>query len=264
MRALVLNLAGAENRLAFIARQLDALGIAWERIEAVTPETLSPKARDPIWNRWERPLRETEMAACASHILAWQRVLEIGEPCLVLEDDALLDRSVPSLLAGVSTLAGCDHVSLETRGRRKVLSSRAHDTLPIRRMFLDRSGAAAYVLWPRGAQQLLSRAGIARGLADGMICAAHEMVSYQADPALAIQADRAAAHGWQPPIPVASQIGTEAKPNKGGAAYRLRRIRAQLIQGFRQLRPGTERREVLPKGDWIIPLSAHDDTTADH
>jgi hypothetical protein len=73
MRALVLNLAQATERLAFMAGQLDALGLEWERIEAVTPDTLDPPADDPVWHRWERPLRSTEMAACASHMAAWRR-----------------------------------------------------------------------------------------------------------------------------------------------------------------------------------------------
>jgi glycosyl transferase, family 25 len=261
MRALVLNLAGAEARMAFMAGQLDALGLAWERIEAVTPRTLEPQASDPVWHRWERPLRPTEMAACASHMRAWERVRALGQPCLVLEDDALLDRAVPDVLAGLEAAGpGFEHVSLETRGRRKLLSRTPHADLPVRRMYLDRTGAAAYALWPSGAEKLLARAGWARGLADGIICAAAELSSWQADPALAIQLDRAGAHGIAPPLVTASQIGAAAKPGKGGLPFRLRRLRAQAVQGLRQLRPGTERREVAPAGDWVSASAGRGDT----
>jgi glycosyl transferase family 25 len=261
MRALVLNLAEATERLAFMAGQLDALGLEWERIEAVTPDTLDPPADDPVWHRWERPLRSTEMAACASHMAAWSRIRELGEPCLVLEDDALLDRAVPDLLSrlGAGKLA-FDHISLETRGRKKLLARNPEPGLPLRRLYLDRTGAAAYVLSPSGAKKLLTRASLARGLADGVICAAHELASFQADPALAIQLDQAWEFGLPTPFEVTSQIGAAPKPDKGGPAFRLRRLRAQLEQGLRQLRPGTERCLVPPAGNWVTAVADPVDT----
>lgn len=263
MRALVLNLAFATERLAFMAGQLDALGLPWERVAAVTPETLDPPGDDPVWHRWERPLRPTEMAACASHMRAWRRIVELNHACLVLEDDALLDRGVPDLLARLASgRLDFDHVTLETRGRKKLLSRGAPPEPGLRRLYLDRTGAAAYVLSPRGAQKLLNRAARARGLADGLICAAHELRSYQADPALAIQLDQCTAHGVTPPLSVASQIGAAPKPGKGGLAFRLRRVRAQIAQGIRQLRPGTERRAVAPRQDWVSVAAHPGDTTA--
>jgi glycosyl transferase family 25 len=263
MRALVLNLAFATERLAFMAGQLDTLGLPWDRVQAVSPETLDPPQDDQVWHRWERPLRPTEMAACASHMRAWQRIVELEDACLVLEDDALLDRSVPDLLARLaSTSLDFDHVTLETRGRKKLLARGAKPEPGLRRLFLDRTGAAAYVLSPRGAQKLLNRAARARGLADGLICAAHDLRSYQADPALAIQLDQCAAFGVTPPLAVASQIGAAAKPGKGGLPFRARRIRAQVVQGLRQLRPGTERRLVAPAGNWITTAADPADTRA--
>ena len=62
MRALVLNLAGQSARLAVQQAQLARLSIAWERIEATTPASLSRPADDPYWSTWERPLRDTEKA----------------------------------------------------------------------------------------------------------------------------------------------------------------------------------------------------------
>ena len=258
MRALVLNLATATDRLKFMGQQLDALGISWERIEAVTPATLSPPASDRVWHGWERPLRTTEMATCATHIAAWMRIRDLDTPCLVLEDDALLDSGVPALLAALDyEKTGFDHLSLETRGRRKLVDRTPHPDLPIRRLRLDRTGAAAYVLWRSGARKLLARADRARGLADGMICAAFELDSWQADPALAIQLDRCAAHGLTPPLVTASQIDAAPKPDRGGASFRIRRLAAQLAMGLRQLRPGTERREIPPAGNWIEAVAGH-------
>jgi hypothetical protein len=90
MKALVINRDRDTDRMAFQARQLAALGVACERLPAITPETLEPDPSDPYWDRWQRPLRAAEKALLASHRAAWQQVASGEVPVLVLEDDALL------------------------------------------------------------------------------------------------------------------------------------------------------------------------------
>ena len=260
MRALVLNLAGQSARLAVQEAQLAQLGIAWQRIEATTPASLSRPAGDPYWNTWERPLRDTEKAVLESHRRAWARVAETGVPCLILEDDALLARGTGRLLAAVEGRTDMDHLTLETRGRRKLLG-RPVKGLPLRRLYLDRTGAAAYVLWPSGARILLARTARAAALADAAICSAWSMRSFQAVPALAIQIDQCARYGMAPPIPVKSTIDVQQKPDLREGfgpgrrlAFRLRRIGAQLRMGLRQLSHlPLARRELVPPApatDW--------------
>lgn len=42
---------------------------------------------DPFRNR---PLQQNEVACFLSHMKAWQRVIDLGEPCIVMEDDAIV------------------------------------------------------------------------------------------------------------------------------------------------------------------------------
>jgi glycosyl transferase family 25 len=260
MRALIINLAAATDRLALQRVQMRALGLAWERIEAVTPETLTPPASDPVWHRWQRPLRATEMALCASHILAWRRVVSLIEPCLVIEDDALLAATAPAFLAGVAGLAGIDHVSLETRSRKKVVDRRLDPRAPMRRLWQDRTGSAAYVVWPGGAEKLLAHALRVGGPSDAVISSTYALTSFQADPALAIQLDRCTAYGVAQPVATASTIDAMRKPVAAVAGYtlgerarfRLRRAGAQLRMGARQYaRPlRAQRRHIAPAREW--------------
>lgn len=259
MLTLVINLAAARDRMAFQEAQLARLGLPFERIEAVTPATLSPPDDDPVWHRWQRPLRVTEMALCASHMAAWRRVLDRGEPCLVLEDDAVLAASTPAFLAAVASLPGVDHVSLETRSRKKVVARRPHPAAPMRRLYQDRTGSAAYVVFPAGARKLLAHASRTGGPSDAVISSVPGLRSFQADPALAIQLDRCAAYGVAQPLATASSIDAVAKPvardgyaPTARAAFRLRRVAAQLVMGARQLRllAGAERRLVGIAGDF--------------
>ena len=259
MRVLIINMASATDRMGFMRAQMDHFGFDWERIEAVTPQTLDPPEDDPVWHRWQRPLRVTEMALCASHMRAWTRVLELDAPCLVLEDDAVLAVDLPGFLARVAPLPGIDHISLETRSRKKFVGFHMHPAAPIRRLWQDRTGSAAYIAWPRGAREMLEHARDAGGPSDAIISSTYGMESYQADPALAIQLDQCAAYGVPQPIPTTSLIDAVKKPvalerysEAEQKAFRRRRVWAQVRMGLRQavrLSKGI-RRHILPAKDW--------------
>ncbi len=227
MRALVINMTSAVERMEIMARQLDMLGLAWSRLEAVTPETLDPGPDDPMWQRWQRPMRATEMALTASHMAAWRQVTEA--PVLILEDDALLSTGLVDFINSIKDMAGVDHVSLETRDRKKLLD-RAPG--PIWPMWQDRTGSAAYLLWPAGARALLERTAEIAAPSDALISETR-MQSHQAVPAQAVQFDICRRYGITPPIETASLIDTVQKPPvPKGAGFRRRRILGQLAMGL--------------------------------
>ena len=49
MKILVINIAEESGRLNFQEAQMDALGLAWERVEAVPPRILSPPVFNPLY-----------------------------------------------------------------------------------------------------------------------------------------------------------------------------------------------------------------------
>lgn len=250
MKALLINLDQATERLAFQTRQLSALGIAFERVVATgtdAPEVIT----QPYWLTWERPMRPAERACLVSHQRVWQAVAEGDAPVLVLEDDAILSRDLPNLLEKLRTATDMDYVSLESRGRKKLVARFGHPALPLRRLYQDRSGAAAYVLWPAGARKLLAASEIKAGLADAVICACYELDAYQADPPLALQSDQCASHGIPDPLSTRSSISaTGQRSDKGDLAFRLRRIKAQVRMAVRHARHAhhatRERLNIIP------------------
>lgn len=244
MHTLVINLPQEDTRRAFQAQQARDLGLTLEILEAVDVTRVADSVLD--WTRWQRSLRDVEKAALLSHRAAWTRVVELGAPTLVLEDDGWLMPGAPAFLARAAGLPGIDHLSLETRGRKKVLGA-VHPDLPgLRRLWLDRTGAAAYLLWPDGARRLLDRSTRVPGLADAIPVEARGLRRWQADPALALQVDMAERYGLTPPIPVASTISTTTRPEGRTPGQRLSRIAGQLRMGLQHLRPGTARRELHP------------------
>jgi glycosyl transferase family 25 len=106
----------------------------------------------------------------------------------------------------------------------------------------DRTGAAAYVLWPAGARVLLAKfAQQGMGLADAFISSTYTLKSWQTVPAFAIQADVALAYGVSCPIAPHSLIAREKVPSPPtrNALHDLqlkwRRLRAQLRLAVRYL-----------------------------
>jgi glycosyl transferase family 25 len=110
-----------------------------------------------------------------------------------------------------------------------------HAGISIARLYQDRTGAAAYILWPQGAAKLLEHArqnGAA--LADAFISNFYALQSWQAIPALAIQSDVASMYGVHSPLRTHSYIqANDRKSNyqlagKQSVIFKLRRIAGQI------------------------------------
>jgi len=235
MLVIVINLASAKDRFAFQKEQLSQLGLPFHRLVAYTPDTIPSDIPESYWNTWQRPMTMGERACFLSHKAAWQHVAEDG-PALILEDDAILANKVPELLKLIENQPDMDHLSLEVRGRRKLVGNAA---IPLangvmrRRLYLDRTGAAAYVLWPSGAQKLLKRAKRRAAIADGMICQAYELRSFQTDPACAVQIDMATKYGLPMEFETASTTGNGRRSMDKSFMQKMRRWSAQLRMGWR-------------------------------
>lgn len=245
MKVIVINLAEAKERMAFQVVQLQTLGLAHERLDAFRAANAPALRPASYWSSWERPLKDVEKACLLSHRAAWAKVAASGEPMLILEDDAILSSRTPALLEKLKAVRGIELLTLEVRDRKKLVARetpRALPSLPIRRLYQDRTGAAAYVLWPAGADKLLKRTKHKAGLADAIICAAYELKAYQTDPALALQIDQCERYGIAEPIATQSSIDAAKLPlasgengATAGLAYKARRLWSQLRMGLRQL-----------------------------
>lgn len=247
MKTYILNLPSALERRNFQAQQAARLGLDALFINAQTPADIPEAFFQAHAFSWERPIKITEVACFLSHQRVWEQIAKSQEPALVLEDDAILARNTPALLDGLSTLQGVDHVSLETRQRKKLLGLHtkacAGLSATLHPLLQDRTGAAAYVLWPAGARILLAKfEQQGMGLADAFISSTYQLKSWQTVPALAIQADMAVAYGIACPIAPHSLIAREkvaSPPTRSrlhDLQFKWRRLLAQLRLAGRYLR----------------------------
>jgi len=121
MNVLIINLAEATDRLAFQQKQMLRLGLNYEVLKAISTTYINETTHCQLSMGWERPLRRTELACFLSHHKAWQWVLKKNQPTLILEDDALLSRYTPILLNLLAKRDDCDLITLEVRGRQKIV-----------------------------------------------------------------------------------------------------------------------------------------------
>lgn len=261
--ALVINLDHATKRWGFQQKQLDKLGLPYQRWQATAVSSLTDAEYEKWANDWQRKLRRTEVACFLSHYRVWQYIATAEKPFLVLEDDAILSKDLPVVLNKLhtSSLAGYHHLTFETRGRKKLIGKQiidAGNTVSLNHLFLDKTGAAAYLLTPEGAKILLNQVDKhGAGLADALLCHTKSLKSMQSVPALAIQMDMAE-HYDMPKLRLddvaTSNISTpdNTKPPADGAVdkvrYKSRRISAQLAMGITQLKhsSGNCYQEVMP------------------
>ena len=237
MRVIVINTPDAGERMDFQRDQFTRLNLPFARLNAYTPDTVPEKFLGNDWTGFCGPLTSGEGACLLSHCRAWESVRDNG-PALIVEDDALLADVVPELVNNVSNLTEVDHLSLEVRGRSKLLGlSRipAAHGVALRRLYVDWHGAAAYVLWPTGARLLLEQARKGAATVDWMIGTAVELRSYQTDPACALQLDMLGHYDLALDVETVSRTshGTRGMPNPLQLA---RAARATAGRAWRRLR----------------------------
>lgn len=242
MKITVINLPSATDRRQFQCQQAKALGLEFDFKDAVHRDQVPTAIANSLAMQWERKMSPTEVACYLSHFQLWEQVASDNQPQLILEDDALLSAQVPSFLKEVEQLVDIDHISLEVRGRKKLIGDKVIYTVvdtELRRLYLDRTGAAAYILWPSGAKKLVQlHRGKGAALADAQICRAHQLKSFQAEPPLCIQLDCCEHYGIRSPMTTQSTIlntRRDVDDHRGKWRFKIRRILSQLRMARRQL-----------------------------
>lgn len=206
MKTLVINLKSAPERKRFQRYQLKKLGIDFEFMNAETADNAAKNRPEKYWRTGVRLLKDTEKACFLSHRNCWGKVIRAAEPMLILEDDALLSIKTPSLLAKIENNTEIDILNLETRGRRILIKKNSEWAPELFRLFLNRDGAAAYILWPSGAQKMIEKTDKEIGIADAALWTNFNLKAYQASPALALQSDRCDIYDISTPFETKSSI----------------------------------------------------------
>ncbi len=125
---LVVSLADATDRRHHMTGQLDALGLAFEFVDAVDGRASMPDGASALGSVLEigRPMTATEVGCARSHAQAYQRILSSRAPAgVVFEDDLTIAPALGGLLSAIDRLPpDWDLVTL-FHGKRAHLTGRS-------------------------------------------------------------------------------------------------------------------------------------------
>jgi len=166
VKILVINLASATERRAGMRRQLEALGLDFEFVEAVDgrdfdvdqhPAYDAPRRRAAF----PRDLAGGELGCLLSHRSIYQRMLAEGlDEVLVLEDDVVLGPDFLAVLPSIRAHAASYDV-VRFLSARKISRLRQRRVFPLAkgywlaRLETTPGGAYAYLIRRSGAEKLL-------------------------------------------------------------------------------------------------------------
>ena len=247
VKILLINLVSSKDRLEEQKKQFNQLGLKFELFPATSIHDFSEEQYLDLAFNGQRPLKQSELACFLSHKRAWSYVVEQNEPCVILEDDAVLVSDFLEILKQVKSLnTSIDFINLEVHGRRKIVSKQPIYELQSYKLFKlyqDRSGTGGYILYPEGARKLLSFLNQrAIGLADEFIYNCHALNAYQIEPAAVLQSDKCPMYKVETDIDMGSVIGAVKNSvnfqltRSQKIRFKRNRIAAQLYLGIYYLK----------------------------
>lgn len=270
MNVLIIHLLGSKERLDFQRQQFARLQLNFEILPAISIANISEQQYHEQAFGWQRPLRKVELACFLSHKTAWEKVVELNQPCLILEDDAVLAKNSREVLENIEQqqFSDIDLINLEVRSRKKIVSKQPKVSLlngqfKLFELYQDRTGAAGYILYPSGAKKLINRLKhTAPAIADGFICASYELFGLQIEPALIIQQDQLDQYQVTSTLHFDSTIGRSEhhKPVYRNLSekivFKQRRLVGQLAMAIRyiQVMPKASKRFIVLNKtdfDWV-------------
>ena len=202
MKAYLINLDRAADRLAHMRREFAAVGLEFERVPAIDGATLGADiVEDFRRNRTEsKPdgWMPPEIGCFLGHFETWTRVAQgADEWAAVFEDDVHLSKDVSALLATTDWIpSNADIVRLEGNRSMRLANGRALKVAPGRKVYRALSGtpgSAGYVLSRDIAAWLLEVPPRLHSIPDVFLfkpkvsAVARKLRRYQIVPALCIQ-----------------------------------------------------------------------------
>ncbi len=202
LKAYVINLDRAEDRLAHMHRELARAGVEFERVAAADGAALPADIvedfrRNRIFAKPDGWL-PGEVGCFLSHFEAWRRIADREDAwAAVFEDDVHVSPDLGPLLASNSWIpAEADVVRLEANRSMRLSGGRPVEAAPGRRVYRARSGtpgAAGYILAKRAAVRLIETSPELHSIPDVFLFkpkispVAFALRRYQVVPAVCIQ-----------------------------------------------------------------------------
>lgn len=242
MKVFVINLASATARRSFQQQQLSKLKLDYQIIRATTASDIDDKTYQKHYYDWQKHMHKTEIACYFSHQKLWQKIIKNNQVALILEDDAMLSKHIPSILEQLEKYTNLDMINLEDNLlSQKYVAKKSQSIIKsnhkLLRLYRHRRGSGGYVLYPSGAKKLLKyqqKNGIAPADVYLNDC---PTLRYQIEPVCVVQAMYCQEHGMKQHNIAMTPTNINHKNDKASHTFvfRVKRIIAQVKSWLRKL-----------------------------
>lgn len=161
IKNLVISLKSATERRQHIEDEFGKHNVTFEFFDALTPETVKEHASTLSLNLNAARLTAGELACMASHVSAWQKMIDKNITYMaIFEDDIYLGEDAESLLSSTEWIKpDWNIIKIEAFAKKALLSNTRYDILSDKRQIVPLKGknlgAAGYILSAKGAKLLL-------------------------------------------------------------------------------------------------------------
>jgi len=159
----VLNLKCDTDRMLFMKKQLNELGVHFEVVEgkdgnALTEEDLKVYSREKALRQYGKAINCGQIGCALSHISMWQRIIgEQHEEVLILEDDIKIDRALIDILENRHRLPqDYDLINFSTDAPQLPIGEFVFSIYKASRHQKDANRTSAYLITLKGAKKLLN------------------------------------------------------------------------------------------------------------
>ncbi|MFB9141377.1 glycosyltransferase family 25 protein [Vibrio artabrorum] len=162
----VINLESSVERRKNISHQLDELSLSFEFFSAIDGRMSPPH---PLLKRYNDDLSQTyraktlsagQLGCYASHFLLWEKCVELNQPIIIIEDDALIFKETfINFIQDIPELPNhIECIRLFKNKRRKYRSYSIFEcsSTRIHKFTKGHMSATGYFLTPSGAKKLLN------------------------------------------------------------------------------------------------------------
>lgn len=157
----VISLNDAAARRAHITNEFLQKGVDFEFFDAITPKQLH-LLEDLGINTEQSLMTKGEIACLASHVLLWQKMLDLGlDYITIFEDDVVLAKNTAAFLQTIGeSLGHFDVIKLETFFSNVILHKtniQQHAGHSLYALNTTHLGAGGYIITKHGAQKVLQK-----------------------------------------------------------------------------------------------------------
>jgi GR25 family glycosyltransferase involved in LPS biosynthesis len=159
-RVQLINLERDRERLRWMEKQFEKIGVSFTRFEAITPETIPSEIMARFTSRPTPYLKPNEQAVFASHLFLLTQIAEHGEDgwYVICEDDLEISPAFSDLIQCSEWTNEFDILRLNGIPKAPTITVNQYKNWKIIRYLRVPNGTGAYAITRTGAQKLLANA----------------------------------------------------------------------------------------------------------